>query len=172
MIITFAGIFILLGGKASPNPSNYLGDFFALCASFFYAGFLLISYRLRDRIQSSVIMFISGFGSALTLLISAFFVEGIQVPHGINELWPLLGLTLCLQVIGHNLLAHCQGRINVNLSAIICLTQPAIASVYSFLLFSETVSPVEVFGILVVMAGVYLVKAQFRKGNVLKEHTL
>lgn len=169
LIITLVGVFILLGGKVSPNPSNYLGDFLAFCASFFYASFLLISYRLRDRIQSSVIMFLSGFGSALTLFVSAFFVEGIRVPQGINELWPLLGLTLCLQVIGHNLLAHCQGKINVNLSAIICLTQPAIASLYSFFVFSETISFKEILGILVVIIGVYLVKAQFTKKCCLKE---
>lgn len=163
MIITLIGVFILLGGKASPNPSNYFGDMLALCASFFYAGFLLISYRLRDRIQSSAIMFVSGFGSAFILFLSALFVENIQIPRGVHELWPILGLTLFLQVIGHNLLAHCQGKINVNLSAVICLTQPAIASVYSFFIFSETIAAKEIVGIVVVMLGVYLVKAQFKK---------
>lgn len=87
--------------------------------------------------------------------------EGIQIPHGMGELWPLLGLTLCLQVIGHNLLAHCQGRLNVNLSAIICLCQPVIASVYSFIIFSEMLSVKEVIGIMIVMVGVYLVKVQY-----------
>ncbi|RDU24507.1 DMT family transporter [Anaerosacchariphilus polymeriproducens] len=168
-IITLFGIYILLGGKVSPNPSNYFGDFLALCASLFYASFLLISYRLRDRIESSVIMFVSGFGSALTLFITAFFVEGNQIPHSLDQLWPLIGLTICLQVIGHNLLAHCQGKINVNLSAIICLTQPAIASVYSFFIFSEVISVKEVCGILIVMLGVYLVKAQYKKNTHLKQ---
>lgn len=160
-IITLLGVFILIGGKINPNTHNYFGDFLAFCASFFYAGFLLISYRLRDRIESSVIMFVSGFGSVTALFISSALIEGFQVPNGINELWPLLGLTLCLQVIGHNLLAHCQGKINVNLSSIICLSQPAIASVYSFLLFSEIISPKEIAGIIIVVAGVYLVKAQY-----------
>lgn len=162
-IITLIGVFILLGGKTSPNFLNYFGDFLAICASFFYASFLLISYRLRDRIESSVIMFVSGFGSAITLFISAIFVEEIQIPDGFNELWPLLGLTLCLQVIGHNLLAHCQGKINVNLSAVICLTQPAVASIYSLFIFSETISLNEFLGIAIVMIGVYLVKAQYKK---------
>ncbi|MGC6177632.1 DMT family transporter [Lacrimispora sp. 38-1] len=160
-VITLLGVFILIGGKNNPNTSNYFGDFLAFCASFFYASFLLISYRLRDRIESSVIMFVSGFGSVTALFISSALIEGFQVPNGINELWPLLGLTLCLQVIGHNLLAHCQGKINVNLSSIICLSQPAIASVYSFLLFSEIISSKEIAGIIIVVAGVYLVKAQY-----------
>ena len=159
--LTLLGVFVLIGGKINPSTSNYFGDFLAFCASFFYASFLLISYRLRDRIASSVIMFVSGFGSAATLFVAANLVEGFQVPHSANELWPLIGLTLCLQVIGHNLLAHCQGKINVNLSSIICLSQPAIASIYSFFLFSETISIKEIIGIVIVMAGVYLVKMQY-----------
>lgn len=160
--ITLIGVFVLLGGKVEPSSSNYLGDFLSLCASFFYAGFLLISYRLRDRIESSVIMFVSGFGSVVTLFITSSFVEGFQVPKGIEQLWPLLGLTICLQVVGHNLLAHCQGKISVNLSSIICLSQPAIASVYSFVIFSEVISAKEILGIIIVIAGVYLVKMQYK----------
>jgi drug/metabolite transporter (DMT)-like permease len=85
------------------------------------------------------------------------------VPNGVDQLWPLIGLTLCLQVIGHNLLAHSQGKISVNISSIICLSQPAIASVYSFLVLSEIISAKEIIGIIIVMAGVYLVKAQYTK---------
>lgn len=162
-VLTLIGIFILLGGKLEPNPEHYFGDFLSFCASFFYACFLLISYKLRDRIASSVIMFVSSFGSVLVLFTAAFFVEGIEVPHGAGELWPLLGLTLCLQAIGHNLLAHCQGKINVNLSSIICLSQPVAAAIYSFFLFSESITWKEATGILVVIAGVYLVKAQYGK---------
>ena len=117
--VTLIGVFVLLGGKISPLQSNYFGDFLAFSASFFYAVFILISYRLRDRYESSVIMFVSGFGSALALGVTSVLTEGIQIPHGTEQLWPLLGLTLCLQVIGHNLLAHCQGKLSVNLSSIV-----------------------------------------------------
>lgn len=170
--ITLIGLFVLIGGKINPSKPNYIGDFLAFCASFFYASFLLISYRLRDRYSSSVIMFVSGFGSALTLAIIAYFVEGIHIPHGLKELWPLLGLTLCLQVIGHNLLAHCQGNINVNLSAIICLCQPAIACLYSLYIFGEIISTKEIIGIVIIMIGVYLVKSQYTTRQSLKQKVL
>lgn len=66
----------------NPSESNYLGDFLAFCASFFYASFILISYRLRDRYESSVIMFVSGFGSALTLGSVAVLTEGVKFLTG------------------------------------------------------------------------------------------
>lgn len=159
--VTLIGVFVLLGGKANPVSANYFGDFLAFSASIFYAGFLLISYRLRDRYESSVIMFVSGFGSIITLGGMAAITEGIQVPSSIGELAPLIGLTLCLQVIGHNLLAHCQGKLNVNLSAIVCLCQPVIASIYSFFFFAEKLSLTELAGILLVILGVFSVKAQY-----------
>lgn len=159
--ITFIGVLVLLGGKAAPNPENYFGDFLALCASFFYSGFLLIAYKLRDKYTSSVIMFVSGFGSLVGLFSGAAVIEGIQTPTTADALWPLLGLTICLQVVGHNLLAHCQGKLSVNLSSVVCLSQPAIASVYSLLIFNEKITIMEITGILIVITGVFIVQAQF-----------
>lgn len=163
VLVTMLGVFLLIGGKVNPDPANYFGDFLALCASFFYAAFLLISYRLRDRLASSVIMFVSGIGSVAVLFTAAAAMEGIQPVHNLGQLWPLIGLSVCVQVIGHNLLAHCQGKINVNLSSVICLSQPVIASLYSFVIFGETVSRKEAVGIAIVILGVYLVKWQYRK---------
>lgn len=160
--ITFIGVIVLLDGKATPAPENFFGDFLALCASFFYAGFLLIAYKLRDKYTSSVIMLVSGLGSCTTLFCTAALVEGIQVPSSPSAIWPILGLTLCLQVVGHNLLAHCQGKLSVNLSSVICLSQPAIASIYSLFIFGEHITMTEIMGILIVVGGVFLVQAQYR----------
>lgn len=159
--VTLAGVVLLVGGKASPVPGNYFGDFLALAAAFFYAGFLLIAYRLRDTIESSVIMFVSAFGGLAGLFAASWATEGLQMPHSWDDLWPILGLTLCVQVVGHNLLTHCQGKLSVNLSSVICLSQPAIAAVYSWAVFSERLSRLEILGIVVVMVGVYIVKRQY-----------
>ena len=163
--VTLAGVVLLVGGKASPVPGNYYGDFLALAAAFFYAGFLLLAYRLRDRIESSVIMLGSAFGGLVGLFFASWAVEGLQVPQSWGDVWPILALTLCVQVVGHNLLTHCQGKLNVNLSSVICLCQPAIAAVYSWAVFSEQLSWLEILGIAVVMVGVYIVKRQYSPGK-------
>ena len=106
-------------------------------------------------------MFVSAFGGLVGLFVASLAVEGLQVPQGWNDIWPVLALTLCVQVVGHNLLTHCQGKLSVNLSSVICLTQPAIAAVYSWAVFSEQLSVLEILGIAVVIAGVYIVKRQY-----------
>lgn len=163
--ITLAGVGLLVGGKANPAAGNYWGDFLALAAAFFYAGFLLIAYRLRDRLESSVIMFVSAFGGLTGLFVAACAVEDMQVPQSWNDLWPILGLTLCVQVVGHNLLTHCQGKLSVNLSSVICLCQPAIAAIYAWTAFSEQLSWLEITGVIVVMFGVYIVKRQYAQSK-------
>ena len=95
------------------------------------------------------------------LFFASWAVEGLQIPRSWDDLWPILALTLCVQVIGHNMLTHCQGKLSVNLSAVICLCQPAIAAVYSWAIFSEKLSGLEVLGIAVVLVGVYIVKKQY-----------
>lgn len=42
----------------------------------------------------------------------------------------------------------------------------ALASIYSYFIFAETISIKEIVGIIVVMAGVYLVKMQYHKKSV------
>lgn len=160
-ILTFLGVFILMIGKVHPNMSTFLGDIMALSTSVFYAAFILTVYRLRDRIDSMVIMFVSAFGSVFVLLIVINFTEGIYFPSSATEILPLLGLALMSQIMGQGLLAYCLGKVNATLSSIICLTQPVIASVYAFILFSEKLSILEILGMLICILGVYLAKKNY-----------
>lgn len=160
--VAIAGVALLILGKAQPSSANYLGDLLAFSASVFYAVYLLISYRLRDRCSSHVIVFFCVLSCLAVMPLYSIPAEGFQVPHGFAELWPLLGLALCLQVVGHNLMSFCQGMVSVNLSSVVALTQPAVAALYSFVFFGERLTWMELLGICVVAGGVYLAKRQYR----------
>ena len=87
--ITFIGVLVLLDGKASPNPDNFFGDFLAVCASVFYAGFILIAYKLRDKYESSVIMLVSGLGSVVTLFCTSWYCNCYSwCIHGSGTIYP------------------------------------------------------------------------------------
>ena len=159
--IAIVGVVLLILGKAEPSPSNYLGDLLAFGASIFYGLYLLSSYRLRERFSNHVITFFCLISCIIVMPVYIIPVEGFQVPHGFGEIWPLVGLAICLQVFGHNLMGYCQGKVNVNLSSIVVLTQPAVAALYSFLFFRETLTWMEIMGICVVVSGVYLAKRQY-----------
>ena len=58
-------------------------------------------------------------------------------------------------------MSYCQGKVSVNLSSIVGLTQPAVAALYSFFFFGERLTLMEIAGICIVIAGVYLAKRQY-----------
>lgn len=157
-ILTIIGVIILMIGKIEPNINNFFGDFLALLTSIFYASFLLTVYKLRDRISSAIIMFVSAFGTVFTLFIVLYITEGIHIPRTIPDLLPLLGLALMSQIMGQGLLAYCLGKVNATLSSLICLTQPIIASFYAYILFDEILSFWEILGMIICIFGVYIAK--------------
>lgn len=160
--ISMVGAILLVTGKASPSNANYIGDFYAGCACIFYALYFLCTYKIRDRVKSSTLMFFGAFGSIFGLTITSSLVEGLKAPSNINEFMLLLAFAICMQVIGQNLLAHCQGKISINLSSAITLLQPVIAAIIAFIAFGEMLTAKEMFAIAVAICGVYICKKQFR----------
>lgn len=156
--VTFLGVFILMAGKIHPSPQNFLGDFLAFTTSIFYALFLLTVYKVRDRVNAMVIMFVSAFGSVAVLLIAMLWLEGVFIPKTFMEFYPLIGLALVSQIMGQGLLSFTLGKVRANLSSLIVLSQPVIAAVYSFFIFGEKLSSIEMLGIAVVLGGIYLAK--------------
>lgn len=157
-LITFAGVFVLVSGKAVITADSLYGDTLAFLTSFFYGFFLLTVYRVRDRVSATVIMFVSAFGSVLTLFISMYFIEGVFFPSKFSEWLPLIGLALLSQILGQGLLSFCLGKVNVMLSSILVLLQPVVAAVYALIIFQEYITIFEIIGILITTIGVYVVK--------------
>lgn len=157
-ILTIFGTILLMLGKIEPSIHNFWGDILALLTSIFYAAFLLTVYKLRDRISSLIIMFVSAFGSATALLIIIHFTEGLHIPKTIPDLLPLLGLAMFSQILGQGLLAYCLGKVNATISSLICLTQPIIASIYAYILFNELLSFLEIVAMIICISGVYIAK--------------
>lgn len=127
--------------------------------------YILITYKLRDRISSSVILFYSAIGAIVCLIIVSGFIEGLKFPNTRYEVLNTLIFALCMQVIGQNLLAYCQGDISVNLSIAITLLQPVLASIYSLIIFNEKMSIQEIIGMIVVIIGVYICKRQYNNAT-------
>jgi len=160
--IALVGGVLLIGGKIRPTLSNYFGDILALLSSVFYAIFFLIVYKMRERIQGSTILFVTGISSLITLFGYSYFLEGFQIPTNGKDFLCVFGISVCMQIIGQNLMTWCQGNVSVNISSIVGLMQPAFAAIYSWMIFREALTGMEILGIFIVALGVYLVKLQYK----------
>lgn len=157
-LVTIGGVVILLSGKANPTGLSFLGDAMAIVASLFYAGYILMVYRLRDNVDVLSIMLLSSIGAGAVLLVAMLALEGVHIPMSLSALYPLLGLALLSQVCGQGLLSYALGKVTASLSSILVLTQPVIAALYAFALFHEALTLMEISGILIISFGIYLAK--------------
>ena len=160
--VTLIGVVVLVLGKSVPTQTSYTGDLFALIASVGYGLYIVIGYKLRDKYPSSTIMFVATFTMLAVLVVASAVFEGLAVPTTWRSIWPILGYTLCLQVIGLNLCAHCNGHLSVNLSAIVSLFQPVAAGILAYIVFGEQLSWMEIAGMLIVIVGVYVTKREYK----------
>jgi drug/metabolite transporter (DMT)-like permease len=161
LIITLLGIVILMLGKIRPSYDNFYGDVLAFLTSIFYALFILTVYKVRDRVNAMTIMFVSAFGSCIVLFVVALTKEGIYYPKSITELYPLVGLAIISQIMGQGLLSFCLGKVRASLSSVLVLAQPMVAAIYSYLIFSEKLSIMEIGGIIITLIGISFAKRSY-----------
>lgn len=161
LAVTIIGIIVLMFGKLQPSVDNFQGDLLAFLTSIFYALFLLTVYKVRDEVCATLIMFISAFGSCITLFIAMTVMEGFYIPKNLNELYPLIGLALISQILGQGILSFALGKVKASLSSVLVLAQPVIAAIYSFIIFSEKLSIIEILGIFITLLGIYFTKKSF-----------
>ncbi|WP_338885866.1 DMT family transporter [Xenorhabdus sp. TH1] len=162
VIITIVGVFLLIKGKDFNNGYSLFGDSLAFATSIFYGLFLSIVYKMRDKVNAIVIMFYSAFGTLLVLFPAAFIIEGISIPKGYSEWWPLILLALFSQILGQGGLSYCLGKITSLLASVLVLTQPVISAIYAYFIFNERISLIEIIAMFIVLFGVFWSKKTTR----------
>lgn len=147
-----------MSGKINPKPENFIGDLMAFSTSIFYALFMLSVYKMRDKIKTTTVIFVSAFGSLPVLFVAMGIKEGFYFPTTMSEFAPLLALALLCHIGGQGLMAFCLGKISANLSSVLVLTQPIIAAIYAYFIFFEKLSMFEIIGIFIALIGIYISK--------------
>ncbi len=159
-----ASIPVVLGGVAlvsglgqtdayGTNPM--LGTLFALGAAVFYSVFLL-GFRHANDAQAPPAgpLLEATAGAALTTAVIAATGPGLDlVPTWPAHGW-LIALALGAQVAGWLAIGHALPRLPAAETATIILLQPSLTLIWGALIFSERPSPLQMLGVLIVLAGV------------------
>ena len=164
--LSFLGMLAIVGADLWRHPRLGLGDAFAVAGGACYAGYLLYVRRSRQEIDALTFSAISGVTAAVTLLIICL---AIGTPlHGFTATgwWALLGLALVTQVVGHLSVAYSLGRLPVSVTSIALLGQAPITAVLAVPLLGEGLSVLQVFGGLLVLAGIYVVNRPSRSAPI------
>lgn len=162
LALALSGAFAMsAGADGGQGTSPRLGDLFATITALWYAGyFLVVKQARRDSPAGRIMLWSTGLGAPLLLGVSLLLGE---------DLWPdtAAGWGACvalgvMHVIGQGGVAWSLGRLPAALTSVTVLLQPVVAAILGWLLFAETMTPVQLAGGAVVLAGVVLAQLSGR----------
>jgi len=159
-VSALAGLILLVGvGSDVEFSADYLrGIAFGLATGVVYGVFLTLlrSAALHDGQRSTLVRpaWFTVF-AALSLVVPALGGSGRVVPDGWPG-WVLLALlALVAQVFGWWTISVSVGRVKASNVGLVLMIQPVLSTVWSALLFGETLAPLQILGALVTLAAIY-----------------
>lgn len=162
IFLTFPHIISHNNDTALPE-TRYLGDIYCLMAAFFYAVYIICIKELRKVFSVHALMLVTSFLSSITLLI-IMAIQGNQlVPEPISwhTLWPLFGIAIISHTLGQGTISYGLAHLPASLSSLTLLIQPIIAAIAAYILFQETMLPLQILGGVIILAAILM--AAFKK---------
>ena len=155
LLMAAAGAGLLMGRSAELSPEHLVGDLLSLLAGVFYAAYFVAIARARETLAPLPLLAASTLASAVPLLILALALGEQIMPTN----WaPLIAMALCSQVIGQSLMTYALGRVSPLVIGLSLLTQPIVAALTGWLMFSEMLGPLDLVGAALVALALVLVR--------------
>ena len=159
MVVSIAGMFVLVGPNFGIGGTRLLGDALAALTAIFYAAYFLSIKIARDAGSSTArVMAWSTTITALALLPVALFSPQPMLPSSAHGWLVLAALALVTQILGQGLIAYAFAHLPASLSSVSLLIQPVVATVAAWAIFGEPIGAVQVGGGAIVLAGIWLAK--------------
>src|SRR5690606_18799602 len=143
------------GSSGLQGTSPRLGDLFALSVSLWYGGYFLAVKAARATAGALRIMLWSTAVGCPLLLLAALGLGETLVPASLAGWAACVGLGL-MHVAGQGGIAWALGRLPAAVTAVVVLIQPVVAAGLGWLLFAETMTPLQMLGGAVVLLAVVL----------------
>ncbi|HEV7691268.1 MAG TPA: DMT family transporter [Hyphomonadaceae bacterium] len=154
--IALVGALLLSRGAAGETAGAVQGDLLALLAAIM-VGLYLFFAKLARRTSSAMNVL---FWSTATTLAVTFFAALLRNEPMIppEPGWLVVPLTLAIfaHVLGQGLIVAGVGRTPAALAGILLLIQPVAAGLIAWPLFREMLTPLQIFGACLILAGVWL----------------
>ena len=153
------GVSLLVNTSLQFSASGLLGDALGVVTAMFYAGYLLAVKGLRDRGETTLHLMAVTTTITTIFLFPAALASGDQMlPSTAFGWWMLIGLALVSHAAGQGLIAYALAHLPAAFSSVSLLFQPVMAALFAWVLLSEALVPLQIFGGLVVLAGIYLAR--------------
>lgn len=155
ILLAFGGALLLMGQSYEASREHLVGDMLSLLAGVLYTGYVLALQRARSSMGSWAVLAISTIASAFPLLLFAMAMGEQIIP---TDWTPLILLALTSQIVGQGLLIYSLPHFSPLVIGLTLLVQPSIAALSGYLIFQESIGPIEILGMILVAVALVLVR--------------
>lgn len=157
IVFACAGAAILMGRSLEISTATLVGDLFCLAAGLLYAVYLLTLQGARGVFGTwSLLVWVSVFACPVLLGIALALGE----PVWPGDWRPVIGLFILSQLVGQGLMVFALKYFPPLVVGLALLTQPAVASLYGWMVFGEALSPLDIAGMVLVGAALAVSRAR------------
>ena len=161
----------IVGGDALRELRFNLGDLLAIGASFFYASYMLITQKARERVDTLTLNLLT----MLTCIILLFPINLLfkQSLTGFSTgAWlALIGLGLIPQFIGWLAINYAMGHLPAARVSVTLLGQSVVTAILGVFILNEGLSPAIIVGGTMVLIGIYLVNQRAQSSVTVDAYT-
>jgi drug/metabolite transporter (DMT)-like permease len=163
LALSLSGCALIIGTNltaAVRAPGSVTGDLLALIASVFFAAYLIVTERVRSSMDTLTFNALAIAGSVGALLLIALAL-GLPLTGFPPRTWAALaGLGLVTQLVAYYALVYALGHLPATITSVGLLAQIPGAAALAWLLLGEPLTPVQIAGGAVVLAGIYVVSRE------------
>jgi drug/metabolite transporter (DMT)-like permease len=157
LFIALSGMTFIVGGNAWRQLHLNSGDLMAVAASLFYAVYLLITQKARQRVDTLTFTCLSMVAGVVLLLPVNLLCGQTMTGFSVKTWLALLGLGLFSQLAGWLAINKALGRLRAAPVSVSLLAQPVVTAILGILFLGESLQASDLLGGMLVLAGIFLV---------------
>ena len=160
MAVALVGTALLVGPSFKMEGDQLRGDVLGMLTAAFYGGYILSVGHLRETAGIGAARVVAWAALVAAILLAPFaWFSGDALWPGTPRVWAsLIGLALVAQVLGQGLIAYALAHLPAAFSSVTLLIQPACATLFGWLWFSERLGPVQAVGAIVIATGILMAR--------------
>ncbi|PTW59493.1 drug/metabolite transporter (DMT)-like permease [Breoghania corrubedonensis] len=152
----------LVGSSVQMEPERLTGDIYGIITSIFFGAYFLAVRVARRKSRAGLILYRSTLVTAAALLVVALIMEDTFLPATWIGAAALVALAVISHTGGQGLLAYALGHLSAAFSSLVIFLEAVAAAFFGWLIFAETLSPLQIAGGGAILAGIWVARPRHR----------
>ena len=162
MIVSFAGVLLVVGVDLQISFTSFLGDLAALISAALAAAYMIAGSKAQRTLETTTYTTICYFICSMTALPMALIAGNELFSFSAKEWWILVGLILGAQLLGHSMFNSALKRVSPAVVSLIVFFEVPVSAVLAVWWLDQTPPAGIIPGIALILIGCVLVVTRTR----------